>query len=176
MLARLQAIESVTDAAIEGSGRYAVLELAPGADVERCCGAALDALGGGARLLTLEEAAQQRAARARGERWYRTTDAIELSYLEGRIVAARLSGAVGGQLRLGAPEIEQLGEELRVAVWSYLESVHRGELPEGRFFEAWPGLADSVSRRCARFVPGRERELLDALREHFPRAAQERDR
>lgn len=172
MLARLQGIESVIGAGIEGSGRYAVLELAPGADVERCCGAALDALGGVARLLTLEEAEQQRAARARGERWYRADDAIELSYLEGRVLASRLSGAVAGPLRLGAPEVEQLGEELRLAVWSYLESVHRGELPAGRFFEAWPELAQLVARRCAGLVPDRERGLLDALLEQFPRGRQ----
>ncbi|BDG09150.1 hypothetical protein AMPC_22630 [Anaeromyxobacter paludicola] len=154
---------------MEGSGRFALVELAVGADVERCCHAALDLLGHGARLLSVEEAEVQRAARRRGERWYRADDALELSLLEGRIMSARISAAVASPLGLDRADAERLADEIRAVVWDFLEAVHRGELPAGRFFEAWPGLAEVVARRCAAFAPGRHEPLRAALVAQFAR-------
>ena len=167
MLARLDGIPGVSRSRAECSGHSFRLELAEGAP-EAVAARAAEVLGRGARVLAPGEAEVQHAARRRGEPWLAAEEARSLSYVESRVVAARVSAAVGAAAGLGREERERLAEAVREEMFDHVERLHAGLASPGRFFEDWPELAARAGRRCARWLEGERLAKVEAgLRDHF---------
>ncbi len=167
MLARLDELPGVSRSWAECSGYLFIVELVEGAD-DATGARALEVLGRGARLLTDEEAEAQLEARGRGEPWVSAAEARALSYVEGRMVGARVSTGVASELGLGPDARARLAEAVREEMFTHVERLHAGLGSPGRFFEDWPELAERIAGRCARWLPPeRATALLDALVGHF---------
>ncbi|WP_242392132.1 hypothetical protein [Anaeromyxobacter oryzisoli] len=167
MLARLDEIPGVSRSQAECSGHYFLVELVDGA-TDGIGARALDILGRGARLVTAEEANAQHEARRRGEPWVTAADARALSFIEGRMLGVRVSAAVAPEVGLTAEERERLAEAVREEMFSHVERIYAGLASAGRFFEAWPQIAERIAERCAQWVePNRARNLASALVGHF---------
>ena len=160
MLARLQQVHGVRSSVSDVSGQVFLVELEPGTAPADIQDAAVAALGREARRLDDTELESQVGPPARREVWVGSGDLHALSYLEGRIVAARVASIVGPQLALDASATERLAEAVREEMFAHVERIHAGEFPSGRFFEAWPDIARRVADRC---VPRSSREA-DTLR------------
>ncbi len=167
MLARLDELPGVSRSWAECSGYVFSVELAEGAE-DATAARALEVLGRGSRLLAGEEAEAQHEARRRGEPWVSAAGARALSYVEGRMVGARVSTGVASELDLGADERARLAEAVREGMFTHVERLHAGLASAGRFFQDWPQLAQRITARCAAWLPsGRATALLDALVGHF---------
>lgn len=151
MLARLQQVPGVRSSVSDVSGQVFLVELEPGVAPTDVRSEATAALGRDARRLTDAELESQVGPPTRRELWLGPDDLRMLSYLEGRIVAARVASIVGPQLALDAPGTERLAEAVREEMFAHVERIHAGEFPSGRFFAAWPDIALRVVDRC---VPG----------------------
>lgn len=160
MLARLQQVHGVRSSVSDVSGQVFLVELEPGVAPSDVQSAAAAALGRDARRLADGELESQVGPPARRELWVGPDDLRTLSYLEGRIVAARVASIVGPQLALDAPGTERLAEAVREEMFAHVERIHAGEFPSGRFFEAWPDIARRVVDRCVPGSPSREIETL----------------
>ena len=164
----------MTGSRAECSGYCFLVELADGAD-EDTGARVLEILGRGARVLTAEEAEPQHDARRRGEPWVTADGARALSYVEARMVGARVSAAVASALGLSAEERERLAEGVREEMFSHVERLHAGLGEPGRFFQDWPRLAERIAARCApSLAPDRASGLLEALVGHFATARSRR--
>lgn len=165
MLARLQAIPDVRSAVTDVSGRMFLVELASGVSASDVEAAIATALGGSdARRLTDAELARQLGPPERCEPWFGLDDLRTLSYIECRLVAARVSSAVGRQLRLDADQTERVADAVREEMFVHVERIHAGQFPSGRFLEAWPGIARRAMARRAEGLHAREGDaLLNAL-------------
>jgi hypothetical protein len=169
VLARLDELPGVARARAESAGRHFALELVPGADAASVALAAREALAGRARVLGPEEAASQLAARPRGDPWLSRDEVMALSYVEGRILAVRVSARTGREAGLAPEARERLAEALRIEIFAVLERVHAegGRSSSRWFYEEWPAVAGRVFARGSAFVPG---DLLPALRSSLDRA------
>lgn len=163
MLARLQQVQGVRSSVSDVSGQVFLVELEPGVAPSDVQSAAAAALGGDARRLTDAELESQVGPATRREQWVGPDDLRMLSYLEGRIVAARVASIVGPQLALDACRTERLAEAVREEMFAHVERIHAGELPSGRFFEAWPDIARRVVDRCVPDGSTRHGEAMRAL-------------
>jgi len=166
VLARIDEVPGVARARAEASGRHLALELAPGADPAAVARAALAVLAGRGRPLGEDEARAQLDARPRGDPWLAAADVMALSFVEGRILAVRVSGAAGREARLDADGRDRLAEAVRREVFDAVERVHAegGRPSSGWFFEAWPEIAARVAARAKGLVPAdRQEELRAAL-------------
>jgi hypothetical protein len=155
----------------EASGRFVLLELAPGADPRAAIEAAGAALPAGATPLDAAAADAQLAARARGDPWLSAPEIHALSYVEGRVVAARVADAGAEAAGLAGAEAARLLDAAREEIFSAVERVHaeEGRESSGWFREAWPGIAGGIRARCAGWLePDRLRAVADALRDAFP--------
>lgn len=167
MLARLDDLPGVSRSTAECSGYILMVELTDGAD-DGVAARVLEVLGRGARVLTGDEAAAQHDARRRGEPWVTAAESRALSYLEGRMVGARVAAGVAAELDLTADERARLAEAVRAEMFTHVERLHAGLAFPGRFFHDWPGLAERIAARCApRLSPDHANGLLGALVGHF---------
>lgn len=161
VLARLDAVPGVRRSRTEASGRFLLLELSPRADPQRVEASARRALGREARRLREPEAREQLDARGKGDPWLTAGEVMALSYIEGRILSARVSAEVARRAGLEVGERERLAEALRLEIFAALERAHAqgGHSSGGWLYRAWPAVAAAALRRCRRFGPGRLGQL-----------------
>jgi len=174
VLARLDALPGVARARADASGSYLLLELAAGADAGAVEAAALGSLPQGARRLPEGEAAEQLAARPRGDPWLSAAEAPGLSFLEARLLSVRIAGDTGRALALGPAERAHLAEAARQELFRAVEQVHRegGRESSGWFFQAWPELAVRIAGRFPGGLgPCAAAALAGALAALFPAPA-----
>jgi hypothetical protein len=170
VLARLDAIPGVATTRVEATGTWFLVELAATALRHQVVEQALAALGPGAELLPPEAAGAQWEAREHGDPWYSSRDVLGLSYLEGRVIAARASAAVGREAGLPAAATRALFDAVRAEVFATLERVHAegGRSSSAWFFQAWPALADRIATRAAPALPpGSAGPVGESLRRQF---------
>ena len=150
VLARLDAVPGVRRSRTEASGRFVLLELSPRADPRQVEAAARRALGREARRLRELEVRQQLAARRSGDPWLAAGEVVALSYVEGRILSARVSAEVARRAGLEAGKRDLLAEALRLEIFAALERAHAqgGHSSGGWFYQAWPAVAAAALRRC----------------------------
>jgi hypothetical protein len=149
VLARLQQVPGVRSSVSDVSGQVFLIDLEPDTAPADVQSAAAAALGREARRLTRAELQSQIGPPTRGELWIGPDDLRTLSYIEGRMVAVRVASIVGAQLALDGPGTERLAEAVREEMFAHVERIHAGEVPSGRFFEAWQDIARRVVDRCA---------------------------
>ena len=155
MLARLDDLPGVARCRVESSGRHFALDVAAGADPAGVARDAVAALGGRARALGAEEARAQLDARPRGDPWLSAAEVMALSYVEGRILAVRVSATAGREAGLDADARDRLAEAVRVEVFAAVERVHAdgGRASSAWFYDAWPEIAARVLVRARAFAP-----------------------
>jgi hypothetical protein len=167
VLARLDDLPGVLRSRAECSGHYFLVELRDGA-TQGVVEGVVGILGDDAHLLASEEAEAQYDARRRGEPWVTAQEARSLSFMEGRMLGLRVSAAVGTEAKLATKERERLAEDVREEMFCYVERVYAGLAPAGRFFEAWPQIAERIVKRCGRWLDDEHaRKLAPILIEHF---------
>lgn len=164
MLARLAAVEGVTDARVEATGRLFLLELASGADEEIALAAVAAALRRAPRRLGPGEAAAQLARRGEGDPWYSVRDVAALSFLEARLLAARGAPEVATAAGLAPAEREAVEDALREVLLAAMARVlaEGGRDSSGWFYEEWPALAAAAAARCLPAVAAERRERAAA--------------
>ena len=161
MLARLLAVPGVLDARVECTGTYFALELDP-ARAEAALAAVLARLGAAARRLDPGAASAQLEARGRGELWFSAADVRALSYLEGRVLTARLVAGVLAEVALDAAVAEVVSDRLRAELFAALDEVHEdgGCGSSGWLAERWPRIAAGLASRLEGKLP---RATADAV-------------
>ena len=123
-------------------------------------------LGAHARALAEPEARSQLAAAERGDPWHSAAEVMALSYVEGRILAVRLSTAAAAAVPALGEARGAAEEAIRCELFSALERVHGegGRSTSGWIDEAWPGIAQAALARCRSALPaGVEAELAACL-------------
>jgi hypothetical protein len=167
VLARLDEIPGVSRSRAECSGHYFLVELTDGV-ADGVAARAVEILGHGARILPPGEAEAQHDARRRGEPWVTAREARALSFVEGRMVGARVSAGVSQGAGLTVDERERLAEAVREEMFAHVERIYAGLTPAGRFFETWPHITALIAERCAQWVaPNRMSKLTSSLLAHF---------
>jgi hypothetical protein len=164
VLARLSGIHGVTGARVECSGTYFHVEAASPAALEAALPAIRAALGASARVASDAERDTQLAARGRGEPWFSVRDVRALSYVEARVLAARMLDAATAAVELDAAAAEGVHEALRVEITAALERAHDegGRSSSGWFWGEWPRIVERVSARLAAAIGAREASTLGA--------------
>jgi hypothetical protein len=176
VLARLDEIPGVTGSRAECSGHYFRVELADGA-ADGIVPRAIEVLGRGARLLLPDEAAVQEEARRLGEPWLTAQEARALSFVEGRIVGIRVSVTVAREIGLSAHEQMLLAEAVREEMFAHVDRIYAGLARAGRFFEAWPQIAQRAANRVAhRLGRAQSATVASALVGYFQRPYPTADR
>jgi hypothetical protein len=155
VLARLAEIPGIIDARVECSGTYFLVTGADAAALELALPAIRAVLGPSVARTTPGVAELQLAARARGELWFSGEGIRGLSYVEGRILAARIGDAVAAELRCDGETSERILEASRVEIFAALGHAHDtgGRASTGWFREEWPRIADRIADRLAAGVP-----------------------
>jgi hypothetical protein len=173
VLARLCEIPGVIDARVECSGTYFLVTGDDPAALERALPAIRAVLGQSARWVDGLDRERQLAARSRGELWFSSGDIRGLSYVEGRVLAARMLDGVAESIPLPPPQAEQVLEAVRAEIFAALEHAHDtgGRSSSGWFWEVWPSTVDRIHDRLREPVPEPEqRARIDrALRAQAPR-------
>jgi hypothetical protein len=167
VLARLDAIDGVTAARVDSSGRHFWLQVEETADADKVKVLAFGVLGKGTRLLAAYQAETQLAARPRGDPWLTAAEAMTLSFVEARILSVRLTGEVA-HLPGAAPEHrEEIAEAIRLELFATMERVHSegGRRSSGWIYEEWPAIAAATVERCSGAMP---RDLCRRLSEVLP--------
>jgi hypothetical protein len=164
VLARLEKVEGLAAARVEGTGRFFALTLAPGADEARTLAEVEVALRKPPRRLPPDEAQAQLARAERGDPWFTRTEVSELCFLEARMLAARAEGAVATAARLRSFEREAVGDALREELFEIMERVlaEGGRESSGWFYVEWPGIAARAAARAAGIVAAEKRERVAA--------------
>jgi hypothetical protein len=167
VLARLSLLPELARAHVDAAGRLFLLELAPGADPEGALGAARTVLGDRARPVADVEG--QLESRARGERWFTAEDVRGLSYVEARVLAARVCDRVLREVPLELAQADRLEDAAVVEIRAAIDRVHDegGRASSAWFDPAWPAIAAEIAARLRGSV-GADR--LAALREALRRA------
>jgi hypothetical protein len=155
VLARLTDIPGITGARVECSGTYFLLTGADAAALELALPAIRDVLGPSVTRTEPGVSELQLAARARGELWFSGEGIRGLSYVEGRILAARIGDAVVAELRTDGETSERILEATRAEIFAALDHAHDtgGRASTGWFREEWPRIADGITARLAAAVP-----------------------
>lgn len=170
VLARLDRIVGVAHSRVEATGTCFLVDTWPAASARQVEEEALAILGPAAELLSPDAAGEQLAARAAGDHWYSSKDVLGLSYLEARIIAARVSARVGRDAELPREATRALCEAVRVEVFAAVERVHAegGRSSGAWFYKAWPALAERIlSRASPALPPGAAGPVGEGLRASF---------
>ena len=170
VLARLDRIAGVAQSLVEATGTWFLVETHPAAARHQVEEQVLSVLGPTAEVLPPDAAGKQAATRERGDHWYSSRDVLGLSYLEARIIAGRVSAAVGREAELPQPATRTLAEAVRVEIFAAMERVHAegGRSSTGWFFKAWPSLADRILTQVAPALPpGAAGAVAESLRRQF---------
>jgi hypothetical protein len=164
VLARLEQVDGIAGVRVEATGRFFVIDLAPGADEDRVLAAVGGALRRPPRRLSPEDATAQLAGAGRGDPWFTRADVATLCYLEARMLAARGEGAVASAAKLRPFEREAVGEALRVELFAIMERVlgEGGRDSSGWFYGEWPGIAARTAARCAGQVAPEKHDTVAA--------------
>ncbi len=167
VLARLSLLPELARAQVDAAGRLFLLELAPGADPDGALGAARAVLGARARPVANVEG--QLESRARGERWFTAEDIRGLSYVEARVLAARVCDRVLREVPLELAQADRLEDAAVVEIRAALDRVHDegGRTSSAWFDPAWPAIAAAIA---ARLRGGVDADGLATLREALLRA------
>ncbi|ABS27259.1 hypothetical protein [Anaeromyxobacter sp. Fw109-5] len=146
VLARLSLLSELSRVRVDCAGRLFLLEAAPGVDAAAALEAARTVLGTGARPLTV---ASQLEALTRGELWFSAEDVRALSYLEARVLAARVCDRVIPEVALGVAEADRLEDAAVAELRATLDRVHDegGRTSSAWFDPAWPGIAEGIAAR-----------------------------
>ena len=165
VLARLAGIPGIEDARVECSGTYFLVAAADAAALERALPAIRDVLGASARRVEGAAREAQLARRPRGEPWFSRDDIRALSYVEGRVLAARMGDAVAAAVPLDAVAAERVLEAARAEIFAALDAAHDagGEPETGWFWEEWPRIVERVSARLEDTLQGRTPAIREAL-------------
>ena len=155
MLARLDAIDGVTAARVDSSGRFFWLQVEDTADADDVNVLAFGVLGKGTRLLSADQAETQLAARPRGDPWLTAAEVMTLSFVEARILSVRLSGEVEHRIGSTPEHLEEVSEAIRLELFAAMERVHSegGRRSSGWIYEEWPAIAAATVERCAGTMP-----------------------
>ena len=154
VLARLLEIPGVAEARVECTGTY-FLVAGDEPALGRALAAVRDVLGPSSRPLDDPRAAVELARRARGELWFSPSEIRGLSYVEGRILAARVGDAVAAKIALEGGAREQLHEAVRAEILAALDHAHDtgGRSSTGWFWEEWPRIAERAAARLSGSMP-----------------------
>jgi hypothetical protein len=169
VLARLEAITGVRSASVDAAGEVFVVMLDPGAPESDVEGAIVAALARDARRLTRDEVQAELGPPTRRELWFGVDDLATLSYLECRLVAARVTSSLQKELDLGRAATERLSEAVREEMFSHVDRIHAGRFPSGRFLEAWPDIARRAVARCTADLSSGGDVVLRALLAFYSR-------
>ena len=151
VLARLDAIPGLAPARSDSSGRFFWVAPGGGEDPASVAARAREVLGAGARLLSPDEAESQLASRPQGDPWLSAAEVMTLSFVEGRLLAFRVSGVAAREIGAGAEGREAIAEAIRVELFRVLQQVHAegGRASSGWIDSAWPAIAAAAAVRCA---------------------------
>lgn len=163
MLARLEAIAGVRSAFVDAAGEVFIVMLEPGAPESDLVRAILGALARDARRLTPDEVQAELGPPTRRELWFGLDDLATLSYLECRLVAARVTSSLQKELALDRAVTERLSEAVREEMFAHVDRIHAGRFPSGRFLEAWPDIARRAVARCTADLSSGGELVLRAL-------------
>lgn len=163
MLARLQAIKGVRSAFVDAAGEVFVVMLEPGAPGSDVNEAIVAALARDGRRLTPAEVQAELGPPTRRELWFGLDDLAALSYVECRLVAARVTSALQKELALDPAATERLSEAVREEMFAHVDRIHAGQFPSGRFLEAWPDIARRAVARCTADLSSRGEVVFRAL-------------
>lgn len=165
VLARLEGLAGVTAARVDSSGTFFWLALDPRADEAPVADLARGVLGAGARALPAGEAEEQLAAHARGDPWLTAREVMALSYVESRILAARVSEEVQRRAGGTSDEREVVAEAIRASLFAAMERVHAegGRAASGWIYDAWPAISCDAAERCRRRIPPELHAAVAAL-------------
>lgn len=170
VLARLDRIVGVAHARVESTGTWFLVEIHPAGARHQVEEEVLGVLGPTAEALSADAAGLQVATRDRGDHWYTSRDILGLSYLESRVIAARVSAKVGAEAQLPQPSVRALCEAVRAELFATVERVHAegGRSSSSWFYKAWPALADRILSRVAPALPpGSGGPTGESLRRQF---------
>jgi hypothetical protein len=162
VLARLDALPGVARSRTEATGRFFLIELRVGADAVLAEERAMAVLGRGGRRLGESEAESQLAARGAGDPWMTAGEVMALSFVEGRLLSARISAAAARGLGLSGEEQERLREAVRVELFAAFQRVHAegGRPSSGWIYQDWPGIAAAAAERCRPWLGSERAEAL----------------
>ena len=166
MLARLDAIPGITSARVDSSGRFFWLSLLEDADATRVTALATEVLGEDACSLPAAQAAAQLAAHPRGDPWLTANQVMTLSFVESRLLSARMAGEVQRQAGATPEQREAIAEAIRLELFASMERVHAegGRPSSGWIYREWPGIAAAAVERCAgQMPPGLRARLAELL-------------
>ena len=165
VLARLDAIPGVAAARVESSGRFFWIELDAAGDESRVTGLATDVLGQRARVLPAAEADLQLAGRVHGDPWLGADQVMTLSFVESRLLSARIAGKVELRVHSTPEQREAIAEAIRVELFAAMERVHAegGRSSSGWIYGEWPAIAEAAVARCALAIPEEPLRRLAAL-------------
>ncbi|WP_242343284.1 hypothetical protein [Anaeromyxobacter terrae] len=167
VLARLSRIPELARAQVDAAGRLFLLELAPGADPDGALAAARAVLG--ARARPVPDAEAQLESVPRGDRWFTAEDIRGLSYVEARVLAARVCDRALREVPLETALADRLEDAAVVEIRAALDRVHdEGGRDSSAWFDpAWPGIAAAIAARLRQAL---DADGLAALREALLRA------
>jgi hypothetical protein len=171
VLARLQAITGVRSPFVDAAGEVFVVMLEPGAPASDVQEAIVDALARDARRLTPDEMQAELGPPSRRELWFGVDDLATLSYLECRLVAARVTSSLQMELALDRATTERLAEAVREEMFAHVDRIHAGRFPSGRFLEAWPYIARRAVARCTADLSSGREVVIGALLAFYSRQA-----
>ncbi len=162
VLARLSQLPELAGAHVDAAGRLFLLELAPGAGPDVALDAARTVLG--ARARPVADARAQLESLARGDRWFTAEDIRGLSYVEARVLAARVCDRVLCEVPLETALADRIEDAAVVEIRAALDRVHDegGRASSAWFDPAWPGIATAIAARLGEAV---DADRLAALRE-----------
>ncbi len=152
MLARIDAVNGVAESRVSWDGRWFLLELDAGADVESVTDAATAVLGEGSSRLSGKAEADAVAGYRRGERWLNREQTVELSRDEARQQAAGFAAAVAQEVGLD----HEAAQRLQAALLAELERAFQQAHAEGggvdRLQDQWPEARRRFEERLAGFL------------------------
>lgn len=149
VLARLERIDGLAEVRVDCGGRYFLVRAAEPGALDRALPAVREVLGAAAAPVEGPARARHLAHSARGELWFDASTVRGLSYVEGRMLAARLCDAVGPRLP-GAPGArEALFDAARTELFAALDHAHDtgGRSGPGWFWKEWPAIAARIAAR-----------------------------
>ena len=162
MLARLDRIPGVAESRVDRSGKRFLLTLDSGADEAEVARAAQDELGD-ALVLDRRAESELLASRSRGDLWVTSSETIQLSREEARVLAARFGEQAAHEIDLSAEKTRKLVEVIEKEVSAAFEQF------QGRTdaLEAFHGEQGAISERvlaaCASFLTDTELQGLRAF-------------
>ena len=172
VLARLQAIPGVSAARVDSSGRFFWLTVEEGPGAAGVAAVARAMLGEDARILGPGRAEAQLAAHRHGDPWLAAPEVMTLSFVESRILSARIASEVRDRTGATPEQGDEIAEAIRLELFAAMERVHSegGRRSSGWIYQEWPAIAAAAVERCAATIPGDlGRMLAELLPASLPR-------